>query len=202
MEQLLSITSVPISVEIIVHRARLDYNTELPKVEVSRNKGGLKMKADPIKINLDNSRMFDSIGLKSIDTVAREFSQKSIKIGYQAIANIVQEGNQLSDAQHYTPAMLAGQKSQRSIETILSFLPKEGPDISWTGGTLSINYQADDLDFDWEAASRAAFEFVPGSVEFNIKSLPRVDIEYVGSPIYCPPSASPDYEEPALDVKA
>lgn len=201
MEQLLSITSVPIAVEITVNRAHLDYNTELPKVDVSRNKGGFKIQADPIRIDIDSTAVYNSIGLKNIDTLRQDYSQESIKVCYQATASIVQEGDLLL-GQNITPAQIAAQKSQRSIETILSFLPTEGPDISWTGGTLSINYQTDDLNFDWETTTRAAFEFVPGSIEFNIKSMPKVDIEYIGEPIYCPPSANPNYVESELDVKA
>lgn len=202
MEQLLQYSSVPIQVEIVVNKPKFNYNTELPKVEVSRQDGGLRMRADPIRINIDNTNVRNSIGMKNIDTLARDFAQDSIRICYQAVAKIAQDGNKLMDTQNYTPAQIAKEKNLQSIETILSFLPKDGPDISWTGGTLSINYQADNLNFDWDLHTRPSFEFVPGSVEFKIKELPRLEIEYVGRPIYCPPSADPQYEEPLLDIKA
>ena len=200
MEQLLNITTVPISIEVVVKRAKLNYNTELPKVDVSRSKGSLTMHAEPVKINIDSTKAFDSIGLKKTDALIRDNADEGIKICYQATAKFVDDGNQLLNIQNISPADLAAQQSQRSIETVMSFLPQSGPDISWSDGTLNINYQADELDFDWETNSRASFEFVPGSIEFNIKSLPRVDIEYVGEPIYCPPSANPNYVEPKLDV--
>ena len=44
-------------------------------------------------------------------------------------------------------------------------------------------------------------EFVPGSVELIVRDRPRVEIEYLGEPIYFPASASPNYKPPVLDVK-
>jgi hypothetical protein len=77
----------------------------------------------------------------------------------------------------------------------MDFLPKEGPDISWTGNTLSINYKADTLSMDWDVHTRPNFEFIPGKVEFIINQMPKVEIEYVGDPLYFPKSANPNYEE-------
>ncbi len=200
MDQLLNITTVPVNIEVVVKRAKLEYNPELPKVHVSREKGGLKMQAKPIKIDIDNSKVFDSIGLKKVDTLIRDYADEGIKIAYQATARIVQDGNKLLDARNISPAQLAAQQNQRSIETILSFLPKDGPDISWRDGTLNITYQPDELNFDWETSLNPNFEFIPASIEFNVKSLPKVNIEYVGDPIYCPPSANPNYVEPEMDI--
>jgi hypothetical protein len=203
MEQLLNIKTVPISIEIIVHKAELRYDAEFPKVEVTRDRGGLKMQAEPIQIQLDNKRMRESIGMKGIDRLTRDYADDGIRICYQATARFVQEGNQLLDFKHYSPADIAAQRIQRNIETVLSFLPEHGPDISWSGGTLSINYQADELNFNWDASpvGNPSFEFVPPRIEFKVKSYPKVEIEYVGKPIYCPPSADPDYE-PEFEAKA
>ena len=200
MDQLLKITTVPISIEIVVNRAKLNYDSEAPKVHVSKNKGGLTMEAKPIKINIDNTKVFDSIGLKKVDTLVHDYADVGIWLSFQATAKVTENGNQLLDFKNISPAQLAEQQNQRSIETVLSFLPKDGPDISWNDGTLNIKYQADDIDFDWDVNQRPTFEFIPASIEFNVKTLPRVDIEYVGEPIYCPPSANPNYVEPELDV--
>lgn len=37
------------------------------------------------------------------------------------------------------------------------------------------------------------FEFVPASVEFTVSQRPEVRIEYIGTPIYVPPSTDPEY---------
>lgn len=201
MEQLLNISTIPINVEITVNRARLDYNNHLPKVKVTRDRGGLQIEAEPIKLHLDGQRMRDSLNMKKSADVTKDFADKGMKVSYQAIATIVQDGNKLISPQGISPAEIASQKVQRSIETILEFLPKEGPEMSWTGGTLKVNYQADKMNFDWDLKQQAAFNFVPGSIEFRVTQYPDVKIEYVGGPIYVPPSADPNYVEPELDVK-
>lgn len=202
MEQLLRISSVPISVEITVNRARLQYNNQLPKVQVTRERGGFQMEAEPIRMNMDSTKMRDSIGLKSPDTLMRDCKSESMKITYQAIASMVQDGNRLMETNSYTPARLAAARNMKSIETVLEFLPKEGPEISWSGGTLSVKYETDKLNFNWDLHPKQAFEFVPGNIEFQVKDYPKVNIEYVGEPIYVPASANPDYAGPILDAKA
>ena len=110
------------------------------------------------------------------------------------MANIVNEGNALCNFEA-TPASIATAKATRTMETIMDFLPKEGPDISWSGNTLSINYQASELNMDWNTNPEAKLEFVPGTVEFIVNQRPKLEIEYVGEPIYFPRSAAPGYEE-------
>ena len=83
-----------------------------------------------------------------------------------------------------------------TIETAIDFLPKGGADVSFDKGTLSINYTPTDINIDWENINSSVVEFVPGNIEFIVKEHPRVEIEYVGEPIYVPPSANPAYVAP------
>ncbi len=196
MNQLLSITTVPINIEVNVTRAELKQDSSAPKVQISKNPGGMQIKADPIKVQIDNSAARESLGYghKNIDTFAKDEADKGMRIAYEATATIVNEGNALAD-RTATPSSLAAQKASKTLETVMDFLPKEGPDISWTGNTLSINYTADTLNMDWDVSPRPAMEFVPGSIEFVVNQLPKVEIEYTGEPIYFPASAAPGYKE-------
>ena len=36
-----------------------------------------------------------------------------------------------------------------TVETIMEFLPKEGADITFDGGTLSIDYEMGEQEIDW-----------------------------------------------------
>ncbi len=200
MDQLLSIRTTPIAVEILIDNAHVKYNSRLPKVEVSRQEGGLQMKADPIKINIDTFEMRQSIGLKSNTTLINEAAQNGIKIAYQATATIAQEGNELADPNGMSIAQIAASKLNQQVETALEFLPKDGPDISWDGGKLSIHYQMDELNMNWDTAGLTNFEFIPGKIEFEVKQMPKVEIEYLGGPIYVPPSADPEHKGQEIDV--
>ena len=89
----------------------------------------------------------------------------------------------------------AGQPSEVNI----NFIPSASPDISWSGGEISILYEMDKMNFDWRM-EKMAFTFTPGDIEFSMTQRPDVIIKYVGGPLYVPPSSDPDYEP--VDVKA
>lgn len=201
MEQLLHITNVPIKIEVVVKRARMDYDNKAPKVEVTREKGGLRLEAKPIKINIDSTAIFDKIGLKGPATISKDFAEKGMKVLYDATVKIVENGDKLLDAKHFTPADLVSKQWMRSMNSMFEFLPGATPDITWKDGTLNVQYTADNLEFDWETNPNHQFEFIPGSIQFNIKEMPHVEIEYVGGPIYVPASSDPDYVEPKLFTK-
>ncbi|MGN1090579.1 MAG: DUF6470 family protein [Huintestinicola sp.] len=196
MNQMLNISSVPINIEVNITKAELKQSTEAPTVQINKNPGGMQIKADPIKVQIDNTAVRESLGYghKNIDTFAKDEANKGISVAYQAIATIVNEGDSLSRMET-TPPEIAASKAARTLDTVMDFLPKGSPDISWTGNTLSINYQADQLDMDWDVQPKANLEFVPGSIEFIVNQLPKVEIEYTGEPIYFPRSAAPGYEE-------
>ena len=89
-----------------------------------------------------------------------------------------------------------------SIETIVDFIPKEGADVTFDKGKLTLNYTPTDVNVDWENVNQSPVEFVPGNIEIIVKERPKVEIEYVGEPIYVPPSSNPNYKEPkVLDTK-
>lgn len=81
----------------------------------------------------------------------------------------------------------------------LGFIPTAPVDINYEPANLTINYQMDKLNFDLKVAN-GNFEFIPGNIELTVTQHPDLLIEYVGGPIYVPPSADPNYE--ALDVRA
>lgn len=195
MNQLLNITRVPINVEINVTRAKLEQESTAPMVHINKTPGGMQINADPIKVHIDNTAARESLGygFKNIDTFAKDEADKGMRIAYEAVASIVNEGDALGSFEA-TPASIAASKASRTIEMVMDFLPKTGPDISWSGNTLSINYQMDTLNMDWDTSMRPKMQFVPGSVEVVVNQLPKLEIEYVGDPIYFPASANPNYE--------
>lgn len=202
--QLLHITTIPISIEINITNATHEYKDDIsPKVDVTTEKGGLRIEAQPTKLNVDTYAARASLGygnMKDGDMLKKE-AQKGFSFSYQGTARIVQDGNQL--ARGVKPSEIAIQKARAgaTVETIMEFLPSEGADITFNEGKLNINYTMDKTEFDWNTMNSLPMEFVPGSVELIVKNRPRVEIEYMGEPMYVPPSANPNYEPPLFDVK-
>jgi hypothetical protein len=55
-------------------------------------------------------------------------------------------------------------------------------------------YEMDKVQTDYRTD---IFDYEPGGLEISITQQPDIVVKYVGGPQYVPPSANPDYEEPA-----
>ena len=147
------------------------------------------------------------MGLKSVFRASEESAQSGMEAAMSATARIAREGNMLMDIQNgmNIPTIEENnyfQRVQNSIETVMAAIPSVPANISWEPQQLSMQYEADKLRFQWRTQNKVQMEFTPASVDFLVKEYPHLEIEYVGKPLYVPPSASPDYEPPALDVTA
>lgn len=202
MEQLLKITTVPISIELKVNDARLEQKSGTVDLEVSRDKGNFRIKSRPIRLNMDTFEARDSIQPASVKSMLDSYSQKGKNAAYQATATYAQEGQMLLSATLGDDALDQVIKQRNSINTDygLDFIPKTDANIDWIEPDITIQYEMDKLNFDWKI-NKTGFEFIPGSIEFSVTQKPDVLIEYVGDPLYVPPSANPNYT-PAFDIKA
>lgn len=201
MEQLLKITTVPIQYEIKINKARLEYQSGKAELEISRNKGRLSIKSRPVKLNLDTFEAKNSI----TPTVARSVKQSAEKgktAAYNATAQFAQEGQLMLKTdigEDVINQVIAQRTQQPTGEFKLGFIPTEPVEINYQPPNLTINYQMDKLNFDLKVAN-GNFEFIPGNIELTVTQHPDLLIEYIGGPIYVPPSADPNYEP--LDVRA
>lgn len=204
---LLNITTVPIKVEINIKKAeftnpRVNNPDKALKMNIQTDHGELKIHSEPPKIKIDTYAARSSMGYGQYnngDLIKRK-ANDGISIAYQGTAKIVNEGNQL--VRGVSPAEIAAQnnKAGQTIQTIMDFLPKEGADVTFEDGVLNINYDAGEVNIDWDNAAVEPFEFIPGKVEFEITQMPSVQIEYLGDPIYVPPQSDPNYV-PTIDVR-
>lgn len=195
MEPLLEIKTIPMSMELKVNNARVEMVNTNANVEVTRNKGGLQMRVKPTKLNIDTVEARYSAGIKSAMRSVEDYAKKGIQAAYKATANYAEEGNLMLniDLMGNPIPEIALRKFYSDVNFNLGFSPKVGPDISWESHELSVKYNIDELNFDWNV-SRPQIEFIPGSIEFIINEYPRVEINYVGTPIFVPPSADPTYK--------
>lgn len=201
MNQLIRITTVPIQYELKVNNARLEYSRSKAELEISRNDGGLSIKSRPVKLNLDASEARNSIVPTTTRNVAQT-AQAGKEAAYSATAQLAQEGQLLLKAdigQDVIGQIMQQRTAPATGEFQLGFTPSAPVDINYEAADLTINYEMDKLNFDLKVAN-GNFEFIPGNIEMSITQHPDVVIEYVGGPIYVPPSADPNYEP--IDVRA
>lgn len=202
---LLQITTIPIKIEIKVTNAKFERSQEYtqPRVNIKSTNGGYVMEAEPLKLNIDTYQARKSLGYGNMtdgDMLAQK-AQDGFSIAFQGTAKVAAEGDQLARGASPSEIALSNARAGATIQTIMEFLPKEGADITFDAGTLNIEYQMGEQDINWDVHPDSPLEFIPGSVEFIVRDRPRVEIEYVGDPIYVPPSANPNYEPPIFDIK-
>ena len=201
MYPLIEIKTVPIEIQMKTTRAHLEYARGTAQMEISRDKNGLNIRSQPIKVNIDSFESRNSV-TPTTATLIRQQAQAGVQSAYQATAVLAREGRMMMEAkidQDIIPQLAKQQNLGEPNNVNIDFLPSVGPDINWDGGELSIRYEMDKLNFDWRM-EQMSFTFVPGDIEFTMTQRPDVIIKYVGGPLYVPPSADPDYEP--IDVNA
>lgn len=201
MRPLIEIQTIPIEIQMKTTNAHLEYARGTAQMEVSRDRRGLQIRSQPIRVNIDTFEARSSI----VPTTAQSIQQGAAqgqRAAYEATAVLAQEGRMMMEAkidQDVIPQLAQQKTVDQPAQLGIQFLPEVGPDISWTGGEMSIRYEMDKLNIDWRM-NQMQFTFVPGDIEFKVTQQPDVVIKYIGGPLYVPPSADPNYEP--LDTKA
>ena len=200
MRPLIEIQTIPIEIQMKTTNAHLEYARGTAQMEVSRDRRGLQIRSQPIRVNIDTFEARSSI----VPTTAQSIQQGAAqgqRAAYEATAVLAQEGRMMMEAkidQDVIPQLAQQKTVDQPAQLGIQFLPEVGPDISWTGEEMSIRYEMDKLNFDWRM-NQMQFTFVPGDIEFKVTQQPDVVIKYIGGPLYVPPSADPNYEP--LDTK-
>ncbi|MBM6886641.1 DUF6470 family protein [Pseudoflavonifractor phocaeensis] len=201
MYPLIEIKTVPIEIQMKVTNAHLEYARGTAQMEISRDKNGLSIRSQPIRVNIDSFEARNSV-TPTTATLIQQQAQAGRQGAYQATAVMAREGRMMMEAridQDVIPQLAKQQNIGNPTNVNIDFLPTVGPDISWDGGEMSIRYEMDKLNFDWRM-EQMSFTFVPGDIEFTVTQQPDVIIKYVGGPLYVPPSSDPNHEP--IDVNA
>ncbi len=202
MYPLIEIKTVPIEIQMKTKHAEIKYASGSAELEVSTDSGGLKIKSRPIKVNIDTFEARNSIVPTTVSNI-EQAADNGIQSAYEATSATVNDGKMLLKAKvgQNVTAELAKRDTIGTLSNVnVKFLPDVPPEISFEGGDLSIQYEMDKLNFDWRM-NQFDMEFTPGDIEFTVTQQPEIIINYVGSPIYVPPSSAPDYE-PKFSVEA
>lgn len=202
MEPLLQIKTIPIKYELKVQKAELRYTTSKTEVLINNESGSLDINSKPIKLYIDTYDARSSITPTTTESV-RQAAAAGLEAASEATATYTEEAALLLDAKVSNPLdQIFRQRAQMPTgEFGLAFLPTTGPDLEWSAPDLNIKYQMDKMSFDIRAA-KGDFEFIPGSVEISITQMPDVEIEYIGKPMYVPPSAAQFFNHEPIDVLA
>ena len=191
--QFLRITTTPVLYEISQQRAKLVYTNERGRLSLHKQGGHLMMRSANTRMLQDSYERQRSLGLKGIQAAASDAAQQALQASAQAVARYVDMGNQM--AKIHKGANISDIYFSRMMQDIggeLTFVPISPIEISWQQPVLEREYTPVRLQCDWKSA-KTSMEYIPGNVTLNIKQHPSVNIEYLGRPVYVPPSADPDF---------
>ena len=97
MDPLIEIKTVPIEIQMKVTRAHLEFARGTAQLEISRDKGGLSIRSQPIRVNIDTFESRNSV-MPTTATVIRQQAQAGKQSAYQATAVLAQEGRMMMEA--------------------------------------------------------------------------------------------------------
>ena len=205
MEQLLQIKTIPINYELKVNNARLERRSSTAELEISRDKGGMHIKSRPVRVNIDSFEARNSV-VPNTSTSIKQAAEKGRTASYQATAQYASEGKLMLNAQIGQGGEVLDQIIQQRTEQPtgnfgITFLPSAAAQLSYVPPSLTIEYEMDKLNFDMKV-EKGQVEFIPGNIELSVTQYPDVVIEYVGKPIYVPPSVAERFSGEVIDVKA
>jgi len=198
-EQLLRITSVPIQMKYELEPARLEmkHDREKPVAELKKTPSQLETHSRNIRVNINTDAAYESMNLRGMAVFARDNAQKGRVKAQKGMGEAVDFGNQMQRIQDgVTIAQIVQSKMKEVPTTYHTFLPAVGPDVNWEDSELKMKYDPGHLDVNWQIMHNV-MNFVPGKFSIMVTQIPRVQIEYMGDPLYVPPQANPNYEGPA-----
>lgn len=195
--QLLQIKSSPMKYELEVENAKLEYQQNgTPSARVETVPSELTMQSKNTQVQIDTYEARKSLGLIRIGDSIEKNAQESMAHINSQTKEYVEIGKAMGNIQDGTTiADIYRQKMLQQPELYTAFLPSGGADISWSPAQLDVKYQPGDVNYDWQIKD-TTYNYQPGSVRMKIVEYAHVDIEYLGGPMYVPPSADPNYEEP------
>lgn len=167
--QLIKITTTPMEYEIKIEKPSL-VEKEIPAAEQYRQEETVRKEPAGVEQCSDQA----ALRAQTDNTVAQTTEYSSVTT--QAAAAV--QKNTVAD--FYRTRTLS---STAPADTVVS-----AQEAEVDSDMLS------DIQASWDS-NKKEMEFVPGKFHLEIINMPEVNIEYLGGPMYVPPSAAPEYLE-------
>lgn len=195
--QLLEITVTPMKYELEIEHSRLEMKQDFtPRADVQTTPGKFDIQTEPAKLHLDTYEARKSLGLLKIEDIVRAAADKGNTSIKQYTQNTAAMGVQMAKIEDgVTIGEIIRQKMLEQPSSYTTFLPSGGVEISCDPSQIKMDYQEGSVNYDWQIKSNS-MSYVPGNVRMRILQYASVNIKYLGSPMYIPPSSDPNYEEP------
>jgi hypothetical protein len=190
----LQITTTPMKYELEIEPAKLELQQDFtPTADITRTPPSIKVQSKITKVSIDTYEARKSLGIQKIGDYIASRAQSGKQHISEKTREYVEIGKEMSNtANGVKISDIFKQKVLQQPTLYTAFLPKGGAELSWSPAELYMENDPGDTQFDWNITDNA-MNFIPGSVRMKILEYAQVNIEYLGGPMYVPPSADPDY---------
>ena len=193
--QLLRITTIPLKLKMNVEMAKLKLSQGTARMEQQSKGAKLRMNHKNGEVTINTYPARKRLGLLNNKDFCIAAADRGEQGADQAIAHYSEMGNKLSMAHKGVSVAQAAYRAPIEVPSMeTAFQPGAGAQFSWVDAQLKIQYESAELNVNWDN-SNTALEYVPGKLQIEVEQYPDVQIEYLGSPSYVPPSAEPGYTE-------
>ena len=196
MQQLISIETVPISIEYTT--ARLETKSKSAsgnvsssaRLNISKNDNQLTIRSNPIVIQF-HERFRQNAGQNMSYSATAEYSNNILSMDVK-----IHSDGGARDVPSVNPMRF--QAAGSTIDRMVDAVPKSASSESPLH--MKISFNMTETPESQQIAAGAEASFIPPDIQMDIVEYPKVIIKYIGGPIYFPRSSDPNYEPPVNDV--
>lgn len=191
VQQLLRISTTPMKYELEVEHSKLEYKQTEPSASVETKPAKLSIDSRTnTSVNIDTYEARKSLGIMDSVDFAKTNAMESRQALTKQIGEYREIGNEISNIHNGVSIadIYRSKMTDSSYQLYTAFLPSGGAELSWNPAQLNMSFEPSDVSIDWNIEENA-FNFIPGSVRMKITQMSSVNIEYIGGPLYFPPSA-------------
>ncbi len=148
--------------------AKLLYEHTPARMQVSVTRGGFSIESEPVRMEIDNKQFFDSIGIKGLQSQAKENIQRGKEAALETAGRYTRQKNAMTGPDAVNISQIVMQTDRAPAKTKLAFLPEAKPQVSFSGGEVHMHYLKDKVEIDWKAYE-LNFTYIPYSVAFKMQ---------------------------------
>lgn len=209
MGPLITIETVPISIEYVEQPSARIPTIKSAKLEITREKQHTSVKSNPVKIKMDSFQKADF--RSDIYTATADFDNGNLNMEVNFADSRVAVADKFNQAGRNMGSILNAMTMTRkhalpineNYQSNVNYTDPSFEDIA----DISDNMRAGALKIHFDLSAlrdlgndNASTRFIPPDLKLEISQFPDVIVKYVGGPIYFPRSSDPNYEPPVTDT--
>lgn len=160
-----------------------EIHQEPADLSIKQNPAELSIERTPSRLEIDQEEARSQLGFKPLGVLSAEIADESKQIGFEAIAQIAQEGDQMAAIENKSDAIveISAQKGNPPpADFNITFIPSYGSvKIHFTPTEVHLNWNQGGTKID-SKINRPIHHYQPGKTEVYLRQKQQLEIDFVG----------------------